>query len=113
MFVEGWSVEEAPRVTTSTDKLEVEVLPHTAESRVRVLVNNSAVGTESELPAPPFEVKQLPHEAQVMVEVTQQELLVSAYTELRRCNGYQARYALEGTSVDSHGYTEGSSPPGQ
>ena len=70
------------------------MLPHVAESRVRVLINNSAVQTESELPAPSFEVKQLPHEAQVMVEVTQQELLVCAYTELRRHDGYQARYAL-------------------
>ena len=93
MFVEGRSIEKAPRVTTSTDKLEVEVLPHVAESHIGVLVNNSAVGTESELPAPPFEVKQLPHEAQVMVEVTQQELLVRAYMELRRHDGYQARYA--------------------
>ena len=57
MFVEGQSVEEAPRVTTSTDKLGVEVLPHVVESRVGVLINNSTVGTESELPAPPFEVK--------------------------------------------------------
>ena len=70
MFVEGWSIEEAPRVTTSTDKLEVKVLPHVAESRVKVLVNNSAVQTESELPAPSFKVKRLPHEARVMVEVT-------------------------------------------
>ena len=93
MFVEGQSIEETPRVTTSTDKLEVEVLPHMAESHVRVLINNSAVGTESELSAPPFEVKRLPHEALVMVEVTQQELLVHAYTELRRRDGYQARYA--------------------
>ena len=57
VFVEGWSVEEAPGVTTSTDKLEVEVLPHVAESHVRVLINNSAVQTESKLPAPSFEVK--------------------------------------------------------
>ena len=57
MFVEGWSVEEAPGVKTSTDKLEVVVLPHVAESRVGVLINNSTVGTESELPVPPFEVK--------------------------------------------------------
>ena len=70
VFVEGRSVEEAPRVTTSTDELEVKVLPHVAESHVGVLVNNSAVGTESKLPAPPFEVKRLPHEARVMVEVT-------------------------------------------
>ena len=64
-----------------------------AESRVGVLINNSAVGTESELPVPSFKVKRLPHEARVMVEVTQQELLVCAYTELRRRDGYQARYA--------------------
>ena len=57
VFVEGRSIEEAPRVTTSTDKLEVEVLPHVAESRVGVLINNSAVRTESELPVPSFEVK--------------------------------------------------------
>ena len=94
MLVQGRSIEETLRVTTSTDKLEVKVLPHVAESHVRVLVNNSAVGTESELPAPPFEVKRLSHEALVMVEVTQQELLVRAYTELRRRNGYQARCAL-------------------
>ena len=94
VFVEGWSIEEAPGVTTSTDKLEVKVLPHVAESHVRVLINNPTVGTESELPAPSFEVKQLPHEAQVIVEVAQQELLVHAYPELRRCNSYQARYTL-------------------
>ena len=57
MPVQGWSIEETPRITTSTDKLEVEVLPHMAESRVGVLINNPTVGTESELPAPPFEVK--------------------------------------------------------
>ena len=70
MFVESWSIEEAPRETTSTDKLEVEMLPHMAQGRVEVLVNNSAVQTEGELPAPSFEVEQLPHEARVMVEVT-------------------------------------------
>ena len=94
MLVQGRSIEETLRVTTSTDKLEVKVLPHVAESHVRVLINNSAVGTESELPAPPFKVKQLSHKALVTVEVTQQELLVRAYTELRRHNGYQAWCAL-------------------
>ena len=57
VLVQGWSIEETLRVTTSTDKLEVKVLPDVAESRVRVLVNNSAVGTESELSAPPSEAK--------------------------------------------------------
>ena len=70
VFVESWSIEEAPRETTSTDKLEVEVLPHMAEGRVGVLINNSAVRTEGELPVPSFEVEQLPLEARVTVEVT-------------------------------------------
>ena len=56
-LVQGWSIEETLRVTTATDELEVKVLPHVAESRVRVLINNSAVGTESELPAPPIKAK--------------------------------------------------------
>ena len=57
VFVEGWSIEEAPGVTTSTDKLEVEVPPHVAESHVGVLINNSTVRTEGELPVPSFKVK--------------------------------------------------------
>ena len=57
MFVESRSIEEALRETTSTDKLEVEMLPHMAENCVGVLINNSAVWTEGELPAPPFEVE--------------------------------------------------------
>ena len=47
-----------------------------------VLVNNSAVGTESKLSVPPGEVKQLPHEALVLVEVQQKELLVYTHMEL-------------------------------
>ena len=93
MLVQGQSIEETLGVTTSTNELEVKVLPHVAESCVGVLINNSALGTESKLPAPPFKVKQLPQEALVMVEVTQQELLVCAYTELRSHNGYKARCA--------------------
>ena len=69
MFVESRSIEEASGETTSTDKLEVEMLPHMAEGHVRVLVDNSAVRTEGELPAPPFKVERLPHEASVSVEV--------------------------------------------
>ena len=94
VLVQGWSIEETLRITTSTDELEVKVLPHVAESRVGVLINNSTVGKESKFPAPPFEVKRLSYEALVTVEVTQQELLVHAYTELRRHNGYQARCTL-------------------
>ena len=57
VFVESQSIEEAPRETTSTDKLEVEVLPHMAQGHVAVLINNSAVQTEGELPSPSFEVE--------------------------------------------------------
>ena len=57
VFVESRSIEEALRETTSTDKLEVEMLLDVAEGRVGVLVNNSAVLTEGELLAPSFKVE--------------------------------------------------------
>ena len=96
VLVQGRSIEKTLRATTSTDELEVKVLPHVAESRVRVLINNSAVGTESELSAPPIEVKRLPHEALVMVEVRQKELLVCTHMELGGHNSCQAWCALAG-----------------
>ena len=70
------------------------MLPHVAQSRVRVFINNSTVGTEGKLPAPPSKVKRLPHKALVSVEVQQQELLVRAHAELRGYNGCQAWHAL-------------------
>ena len=70
------------------------MLPLMAESHVRVLINSSAVGTEGKLPAPPSEVKQLPHEAPMSVEVQQQELLVRTHTELQGYNSCQAWHAL-------------------
>ena len=72
------------------------MLPHMAESHVGVLVNNSTVGTESELCVPPIEAKQLPHEALVMVEVRQKELLICTHMELRRHNSCQTWCALAG-----------------
>ena len=57
VLVQSWSIEETLRVATSTNELEVEVFPHMAESSVRVLINNSSVGTEGKLPVPPSEVK--------------------------------------------------------
>ena len=75
MLVQGRSIEETLRVTTSTDELEVKVLPHVAESRVGVLVNNSTVGTESELSVPPSEAKQLPHEAPMTVKLDKRNSL--------------------------------------
>ena len=62
-------IEEASGETTSTDKLEVEMLPHMAEGRVGVLIDDPAVRTEGELPTPSIEAERLPHEASVMVEV--------------------------------------------
>ena len=47
VFVESWSIEEASGETTSTEKLEVKMLPHMAEGRVRVLIVNSTVRTEA------------------------------------------------------------------
>ena len=94
VLVQSWSIEETLTVATSTDELEVKVFPHVAESHVRLLVNNSTVGTEGKLPAPPSEVKQLPHEALMSVEVQQQELLVCAHTELQGYNGCQAWHTL-------------------
>ena len=68
--VQSWSIEEASGKATSTDKLEVEMLPHMAEGHVRVLVDDSAVQTKGKLPALPLNVERLPHEASVSVEVT-------------------------------------------
>ena len=70
VFVEGQPIEEASGEKTSTDKLEVEMFPHVTEGHVRVLVDDPAVWTEGELPAPSIEAERLPHEASVMVEVT-------------------------------------------
>ena len=94
--VQGRPIEETLRATAFTDELEVKVLPHMAESHVRVLVNNSTVGTESELSVPSIKAKQLPHEALVMVEVQQKELLVHIHMELGGHNGCQAWCTLAG-----------------
>ena len=67
--VESRSIEKASGETTSTDKLEVEMLPHMAEGRVRVLVDNSAIQTEGKLPALPLDVERLPYQASVLVKV--------------------------------------------
>ena len=69
VFVESQSVEKASGKATSTDKLEVEMLPHMAEGCVRVLVDDSAIRAKGKLPAPPLNVERLPHEAPVLMEV--------------------------------------------
>ena len=68
--VESQSIEEASGEATSTDKLEVEMLPHMAEGHVGVLVDNSAIQTKGKLPALSLDDERLPHEAYVSVEVT-------------------------------------------
>ena len=37
------------------------MLPHIAEGRVRVLVDDSAIWAKGKLPAPPLNVERLPH----------------------------------------------------
>ena len=60
VFVESRSIEKAFGKATSTDKLEVEVLPHMADGCVGVL-DDSAIRAKSKLPAPPLDVERLPH----------------------------------------------------
>ena len=59
--VESWSIEKAFGKATSTDKLEVELLPHVADGHVGVLVDDSTIQAKSKLPAPPLNVERLPH----------------------------------------------------
>ena len=61
MFVESRSIEKAFGKTASTDKLEVKMLPHVAEGRVGVLVDDSTIWAKGKLPAPPLDVERLPH----------------------------------------------------
>ena len=50
--------------------LVTDVLPHMAEGRVGVLVDDSTIWTKGELSALSLDVERLPHEASVPVEVT-------------------------------------------
>ena len=92
--VESRSIEKASGEATSTDKLQVEMLPHMAEGCVRVLIDNSAIQTKGKLPVLPLDVERLPHEAYVLVEVTWQEFLIGADMIPGGCDSYQARYPL-------------------
>ena len=68
--IESQSIEKASGEATSTDKLEVKMLPHMAEGCVGVLIDNSTIQTKGKLPALPLNVERLPHQAYVSVEVT-------------------------------------------
>ena len=45
------------------------MLPHMAEGRVRVLVDDSTIQAEGKLPVLPLNVERLPHKAHVSMEV--------------------------------------------
>ena len=85
-------MREVPGVATSTNKKEVKVPPHMAEGSLGVLIDNSTVWTEGHLPSLSINVKRLPPQAPMLVEVHQQELPVHTHVEVRRhysCQGGQ------------------------
>ena len=84
-------MREALGVATSTNKKDFEVLPHVAEGSLGVLIDNSTVWTEGQLPAPSTNANQLPYQALMLVEVCQEELPVWAHADLPRHHGCQAR----------------------
>ena len=60
------------------------MFPHVAEGGLGVLIDNSTVWTEGQLPAPSTNANRLPYQTPMLVEVCQQELPVHAHAELRR-----------------------------
>ena len=86
-------MREAPGVAASAHKKEVEMPPHMAEGSAGVLINNSAVGTEGQLPSLALNVQRLPRQAPMSVEAHQQELPVHTDLELRRHYSCQAGHS--------------------
>ena len=62
-------MREALGITTSTNKEEVKVFPHVAKGSLGVLIDNSTVWTEGQLPALSTNVNRLPYQALMPVEV--------------------------------------------
>ena len=62
-------MREALGIATSTNKEDVEVFPHVTEGGLRVLIDNSTVWTEGQLPVPSTNANRLPHQALMPVEV--------------------------------------------
>ena len=91
MPIQSLPMREALGVATSTNKKEVKVLPHMAEGGLGVLIDNSTVWTEGQLPVPCTNANQLPHQALMLVEVCQEELLAHAHADLWRHHSCQAR----------------------
>ena len=69
VLIQSLSMREALGVATTTNKKEVKVFPHVAEGSLGVLIDNSTVWTEGQLPAPSTNVNRLPHQALMPVEV--------------------------------------------
>ena len=91
VLIQSLAMREALGVATSTNKKEVEVLPHMAEGGLRVLIDNSTVWTEGQLPVPSTNANQLSYPALILVEVCQEELPVRTHMDLQRHHGCQAR----------------------
>ena len=68
------------------------MLPHMAKGGLGVLIDNSTVWTEGQLPVPCTNANRLPHQTLMPVEVCQGELPIRAHTDLWRYNTCQARW---------------------
>ena len=64
-------MREALGIATSTDKKEVEVLPHVAEGSLSVVIDNTTVQAKGQLPAFSANSNGLAHQALMSVEVHQ------------------------------------------
>ena len=62
-------MRETLGVAAPTNKEEVEVFPHMAEGGLGVLIDNSTLWTEGQLPAPSTNVNRLALQALMPVEV--------------------------------------------
>ena len=71
MLMQSLPVRKALGVAAYAHEKEVEMPLHMAEGCVRVLVNNSAVGTEGKLPLLALNVQQLSHQAPMSMEAHQ------------------------------------------
>ena len=69
------------------------MFPHMAEGGLGVLIDNSTVWTEGQLPTSSTNANRLPHQALMPVEVCQEELFVRAHTELWRHHSCQAGWS--------------------
>ena len=95
-------MREALGVATSTNKKEVKVFPHVAEGGLGVLIDNSTVWTEGQLPALSTNANRLPHQALMLVEVCQEEFPVCSHVELQGYYGCQVGWPCIHKGGQSH-----------